>query len=175
MKALLGVYGCFATILTYWLAWTHQRGLSVLACAADSAATASGRASEMRGAVRADSDCIAAGCTRIVWLFETFVIKLARLQFGIRRGMQANRNERNWWRWYQDPRTCPVMFADPFGFIVVMPRAQRRAPDDVWDVARTGYFDGLPEDHIPENVGWINDRPVMIDYGALSHPPPQRA
>lgn len=123
---------------------------------------------------------IKAGCTRIVWLFPKFIIKFPRLLFGIKQGMQANRNERNWWNWYKDSRMCPVWFSDPWGFVIVMPRASqpwvlnnrtKYPPEELWNIIEQGFFKGLPEDSIPENIGLLNDELVMLDYGALSFPP----
>lgn len=92
---------------------------------------------------------------------------------GLRHGMQANRNERLRLQLNpDDQRMCPILWADRFGFVVVMPRAKQMTLDQSWAIAQTDYFKGgLPYDTIPSNIGLLNGRVVMFDYGALSQPP----
>jgi hypothetical protein len=84
--------------------------------------------------------------------------------------MKANRYERRRWQ-TGDARLCPILFADRFGFVVVMRRAEAIEPEAAWAMIKQTDFAGLPHDTVPENVGLIDGRLVMIDYGALGHPP----
>lgn len=59
---------------------------------------------------------------------------------------------------------CPVLFSDPLGFMVVMPRANQ--PVEFCEV--TGLPDAYPDigaETKPEDYGRIDGRVVALDYG----------
>ena len=59
---------------------------------------------------------------------------------------------------------CPVIFADPLGFVVVMPRA--RQPVSREDVERLpDYYPDITAETKVEDHGRIGSAVVAIDYG----------
>jgi len=59
---------------------------------------------------------------------------------------------------------CPVLFADPFGILVVMPRAQQPvAKADVDSLP--DYYPGPTVEHKTEDYGRIGCCVVAVDYG----------
>lgn len=109
---------------------------------------------------------LASGCTRRVLLIGSLAIKWPK----VTGGFKANRYERRRWQ-TGDVRLCPILFSDPFGLLVIMRRAADLEPVEAWEIIAQTDFSGLPHDTIPENVGLIDGRLVMVDYGALGHPP----
>jgi hypothetical protein len=115
---------------------------------------------------------IRTGSNRRVLLTKHYVVKLPRLRHpGC--GMRSNRWERELWsRWRPLFPTwehlCPVLLADPFGLIVVMPRA--RAPDDyaVISAAIECDADCHPQptvEYRADEYGVVGGRVVCFDYG----------
>lgn len=131
------------------------------------------------------------GATRTVLLTKRFAIKLPvflritdagaiarndRVSWWMfKNGFRANRKERRYSR-LNHPNLCPVLFADPFGFVVVMPRCTPMHGVKSWrerlafralcpveaDYLRT---QGLPVDNYAFNYGLLNGRVVSFDYG----------
>ena len=72
---------------------------------------------------------------------------------------------RIWRRKFAWQNLCPIKFADPFGFIVVMVRAEQ--PVTVDDVIAADP-DDYPDVHVEykaNNWGRLNGRIVVVDYG----------
>lgn len=89
----------------------------------------------------------------------------------VQQGRNCNRAERDAWRAGKFPHLCPILWADPFGWIVVMRRA---APMSATEFDAWFHSDDWP--HIPfepapyelknEDAGRLPcGRRVMIDYG----------
>jgi hypothetical protein len=74
------------------------------------------------------------GSNRRVLLTAHYAIKFPRLRHPMC-GLRSNRWEREmWYRWrpiFEWDQLCPVLFADRFGIVVVMPRAVPAQPDIV--------------------------------------------
>lgn len=109
---------------------------------------------------------ISKGITRVVFIFDTFVVKLPRIYKWTMflQGLISNMNEKFWWKHTKDPRLCPVLFTSIGGFFLIMKRATL-----IKDVDRTEMyvkFEGLPLDLNPSNFGTINGEIVLIDYGS---------
>jgi hypothetical protein len=83
-------------------------------------------------------------------------------------GLLSNLQERTFAKtgW---PELCPVLFADPLGLIVIMPRA---VPLTSWD--ELPYVEGfvhkedysLPVEIKLDSFGWLKGKIVAIDYGS---------
>lgn len=59
---------------------------------------------------------------------------------------------------------CPVLFADPLGLFVVMPKAEPASFEDVIAAERDYY----PDVHVemkPEDWGRVDGRVLVVDYG----------
>jgi len=108
----------------------------------------------------------ARGITRTVVLTKRHAIKLPSFRSWklFLTGLLANMHEAFWWdATRHDSRLCPVTFAFPGGWFIVMRRCEPLG--DEFDVDYDG-FDGLPLDPKPTNFGWLEGRLVMLDYGS---------
>ena len=107
------------------------------------------------------------GVFRRVVLLGQYAFKLPRwAQFTA--GMRSNRWEREMWRYWR-PRfqwktLCPVFYADPFGLLVVMPRAAQPVLQEQVDALPDHYPDITAETK-HEDFGIVGDRIVALDYG----------
>jgi hypothetical protein len=134
---------------------------------------------------------VSAGATRTVLVTRRLAIKFPRFYRKGRcfewsrflQGLLANLQERYWSRIkYAELKLCPVLFADPIGLVVVMPRCEdielldpyfernSRAMCPVafeaWRSVMLG--DGrcdLPVENMACNFGYLNGRLVSFDYG----------
>jgi len=132
------------------------------------------------------------GATRIVLVTKRWAIKFPTWRYGWRsflRGLLANMQERStweawhvWWRREHPEREfryCPIRWALPGGWLVVMPRVEllkidiADAPLDTllcrnafaaW-VEELQRQEGLGAEPKPESFGWYNNRLVAFDYG----------
>jgi hypothetical protein len=107
------------------------------------------------------------GAFRKVWLLGGLAVKVPRIS-NLFAGMRSNRWEREmWFKWrtvFGWQSLCPVYFADPVGFLVVMPRAAQ-------PVTRA-QIESLP-DYYPtytaeckvEDYGQFAGAVVALDYG----------
>jgi hypothetical protein len=111
------------------------------------------------------------GATRCVVLTRRWAIKFPRLVSWrlFMCGLLANMQEREFSRaaW---PELCPVLFALPGGWLVVMPRCVPMSSDewhayvsDDWR-ERADYV--VPVEMKLDSFGWLGDRIVAVDYGS---------
>ena len=95
-------------------------------------------------------------------------------------GVRANRKERETSR-LNHPKLCPILFVDPFGLVVIMPRCSR-APRldhhkecDARAICPVEYEylrrSGLPIDNYAFNYGLFRGRVVSFDYGTSYYLP----
>lgn len=112
------------------------------------------------------------GVTRHVILTRRFAFKIPAFWHwrSFLWGLLANMQERDFWtaKW---PELAPVLFADPWGFLVVMPRVRvmTDAEFEVFDYyVFTHRGDGsiVPAEAKSDSFGWMNGRVVAIDYGS---------
>ena len=115
------------------------------------------------------------GTTRTVLLTKKHAFKLAGNWRGLigpwtwkrfLHGLLSNLTERQWSQLGKDC-LCPVLFADPFGLLVVMPRLLD-PPRQVCPVEVLWFQEvaNVPTDRNPSNFGWVDGRMVLWDYGA---------
>lgn len=89
----------------------------------------------------------------------------------LRQGRNCNRAERAAWRAQKFPHLCPILWADRFGWLVVMQRAAPISADefDVWfhsDEWPHVYGEQTPYELSEKDAGRLpSGRLVMIDYG----------
>lgn len=115
------------------------------------------------------------GATRTVLLTKRYALKFPTCRYGWQHflaGLLANMQERVFGRtgW---PELCPVLLSDPFGFLVVMPKADEFKSQHKWlamskkefkrFVEKDGYH--VPAENKPDSFGVLKGRPVVIDYG----------
>jgi hypothetical protein len=107
------------------------------------------------------------GVFRRVVLLGQYAFKLPRWQ-QFAAGMRSNRWEREMWqRWrprFQWSTLCPVIYADPFGLLVVMPRAVQPVPQDQVD-ALPDYYPDITAETKHEDFGLLGGSIVALDYG----------
>ena len=60
---------------------------------------------------------------------------------------------------------CPIIFADPLGLVVVMPRASQPVSFDDVKAGYGNYYPDITAETKPEDFGSINGRIVALDYG----------
>lgn len=111
------------------------------------------------------------GVTRRVILVGEYAIKIPTFTswFMFLQGLGANLTERRLWRAWKHEMLCPVLFSDPIGLFVVMPRADEVLTVKTAFVLR--FFErassqGLPVDPNPHNIGVFQSRFKLIDYGS---------
>lgn len=119
------------------------------------------------------------GLTREVILTRNYAIKLPKLSRGwklFRHGLRSNAQERDFARlgWQE---LCPVVFALPGGWLIVMRRA-RPLTEAEWEAFDAAAFRGGPGEHklkqghrIPvelkkHSFGVLDGRIVAVDYGS---------
>jgi hypothetical protein len=110
------------------------------------------------------------GSFRRVWLTRRYAVK-APLVRNLIAGMRCNRWEREMWRVWR-PRfpswtnLCPIAFADPFGFIVVMNRANQPVTINEIEAEDPDCYPDIDcEFGKPDNFGRFEGRIVAVDYG----------
>jgi hypothetical protein len=113
---------------------------------------------------------IKCGVTRRVLLAGNYAFKVPnwatwkQFLYGLLSNMQERAFSRLGW-----PILCPVLFSDPLGFLVIMPRCDP-APDACLAKClaelETPYdWEGVPTDDKSENFGYLAGQLVVIDYG----------
>jgi hypothetical protein len=111
------------------------------------------------------------GFTRTVYLTRRYAIKVPCCRYGWRiflTGLLCNMQERvfspvGW------PELCPVLWADRFGFILIMPRVPllERELSDAEFLAFTEHGDYLvPAENKVGHFGFYEGRLVTVDYGS---------
>lgn len=108
------------------------------------------------------------GATRLVLCIGRVAIKLPR-PFPWRnclQGFLANLQEREFSR-LKHPYLARVLYSDPIGLLLVM----ERADTDVSPLLAYSFLDrcrkqNLPVDPVPSNVGKVNGKLKLIDYGS---------
>ncbi len=115
------------------------------------------------------------GSTRIVFVFEKFVVKIPRLTkySSALYGLLSNLQEREYSLKHCD--LAKVLFGDFLGFIVVMERADALSCKTTNEIEFAQMLEEkykndelkhfMLYDAIPENWGHINGRLIKIDYG----------
>lgn len=108
------------------------------------------------------------GATRFVVCIGKVAIKLPRpLPWrNFLQGFLANLQEREFSR-LKHPYLAKVLYSDPMGFLLVM----ERADTDVSSLLAYSFLDrcrkqNLPVDPVPSNVGKVNGKLKLIDYGS---------
>lgn len=127
---------------------------------------------------------VKAGATRTVILTKRYAIKLPRFYRSGRAfewsrillGMLANLQER-YWSQFNCHQLCPVLFADPVGLLVVMPRCEQVEPkfgnsaiacpvEFLWWERWGTEGARVPVENVAENFGYLGGRLVSFDYGS---------
>lgn len=118
------------------------------------------------------------GVTRTVILTKRYAIKLPCLVYGWKfflYGFLANMQERAWAG--SDERLCPIRYADPLGFFVVMPRCEpltdtefiREVAEDwpriIDDETDQHFVRELPVEMKTCSFGRLYGKIVAVDYG----------
>ena len=108
-----------------------------------------------------------AGAYRRVFLLGGFALKVPRLCH-FAGGLWSNRWEREMCRTWQPVFgwriLCPVLFSDPFGFLVVMPRAAQ--PIDFSEITSLPHaYPDIGAETKAEDYGRFQGRVVALDYG----------
>lgn len=107
------------------------------------------------------------GAFRSVFLLWGVALKLPRIT-NLRAGMRSNRWEREmWFKWrnvFGWDCLCPVYFADPLGWLVVMPRAEQPVAQEEVD-ALPDYYPNHTAELKHDDYGRLEQRVVALDYG----------
>lgn len=113
---------------------------------------------------------VTVGISRTVFLTRRYAIKVPCARYTWEywlRGLLANLQERTLARSHL-PGLCPVLFADPFGFIVVMPRAEP-LPFALTNASYELLVDRgdyrIPAEKKSDSWGILHGHVVAIDYG----------
>lgn len=111
---------------------------------------------------------VKSGYSRLVFVFDQFVIKVPRLHWGwdvFKHGLFCNRTERIIWKHYKSEKLCPVLYSSLWGFWLVMRKAE-------CNFSRKHEFvnEEFPGDDLDVNYGYLDGRLVKIDYGNVRRP-----
>jgi len=108
------------------------------------------------------------GVFRRVLLVGPWALKLPRIR-NLPAGLRCNRWEREvWQRWrpaFGWEGLCPVLFADPFGLVVVMPRAEQPVSQAEAHAAVPDHYPAPWCEGKPQDYGRVAGRVVALDYG----------
>lgn len=64
---------------------------------------------------------------------------------------------------------CPILLADRWGFVVVMPLAGATVSLEAADDTYTREFCQITSEGKPDDYRWLNGRIVVVDYGLESN------
>ena len=107
------------------------------------------------------------GTFRLALLVGQFAIKIPRAS-NLTSGLRCNQWEREMWRVWRRKfgwgNLCPIWFADPWGFVVIMPSVSRVTVEEILSADPDDYPD-IDVEYKPENWGRLHGRVVCIDYG----------
>lgn len=118
---------------------------------------------------------VTSGISRTVFLVGRYAVKVPCGRYGYEkwlRGLLANRQEREWSR-AKYPELCPVLFADPLGLVVIMPRCEILTRE-LTGLEYHAFFGPIneatrsyrvPTENKPDSFGYLNGRLVAVDYG----------
>lgn len=111
---------------------------------------------------------VSRGVFRCVFLTGNYAVKVPRFK-NFFEGLRCNRWEREMWFFWRPQfgweNLCPILFADPLGLLVVMPRAKQPVTfEDVVNSFPDNYPDITAETK-PEDFGWLNGKLLALDYG----------
>ena len=108
------------------------------------------------------------GTYRRVLLFGRYAVKVPRLRHFVA-GRRCNRWEREIWRVWRPifswQNICPVLASDPWGLVIVMPRAEQPV---TFDDVKKATIDCYPEFVVEmkcEDFWWVAGSVVAVDYG----------
>jgi len=122
----------------------------------------------MRSTARASMPRAAKGAFRRVLLIGSLAVKTPRLR-RLAAGLRCNRWEREMWRVWRPtfgwPNLCPILFADPAGLIVVMPRADQAVSEQEAREALGNHYSEITSKSKPAEFGRLGYRVVVLDYG----------
>ena len=108
------------------------------------------------------------GVYRLVILFGGMAVKFPKLR-NVKSGMRCNRWEREMWQTWRPvfgwENLCPIIFADPLGLVVIMPRAKQPVTFEQVIAATPNYYPDITSETKPEDFGSINDNIFALDYG----------
>lgn len=101
------------------------------------------------------------GATRLVILCGPYALKLPNPQTwrSFLNGLLANSQERDFSR-LNDPRLCPVLWALPGGWALLMPRADSLSASEPLP-----EWDALPVEAKRDSFGRVRGVIVAVDYG----------
>ena len=60
---------------------------------------------------------------------------------------------------------CPIVFADPLGLVVVMPRAAQPVTFEDVVEATPDYYPDITSETKPQDFGRVGNRILALDYG----------
>jgi len=111
------------------------------------------------------------GCTRIVLLTKKFAFKFPNFLNGFRMflyGLLANDQECIWYT-QKYPQLCPILFRLPLGLLVVMKKVRLMTDEEFESFDYDSFVVGedyyVPCEKKSNSFGWLDDKPVIIDYG----------
>jgi hypothetical protein len=108
------------------------------------------------------------GAFRRVIILGRFAVKLPRIRH-IGLGLRCNRWEREMWHKWRPvfgwENLCPIKFADPFGLVVIMPRAAQPVTFDEVVAETPDHYPDTTAEMKPEDHGRVDGCLVILDYG----------
>jgi hypothetical protein len=108
------------------------------------------------------------GVYRRVIIIGNIALKFPKL-CNVLSGMRCNRWEgemcKVWRPEYGWENLCPIIFADPLGVVVIMPRAQQPVTFEQVVAASPDYYPDITSETKPEDFGIVKNKVFALDYG----------
>ena len=110
------------------------------------------------------------GASRTVLLARGYAIKVPNTRgwrlflSGLLGNMQERAFSRTGWK-----ELCPVLWSDPWGFVVVMPECEplaKNLDDKSYQNFVTRAVGRVPVEHKRSSFGYLNGKLVAVDYGS---------
>jgi hypothetical protein len=119
---------------------------------------------------------ITCGISRTVFLVGKYAIKVPCGRYGWKgwlKGLLANLKERELIK-YGFPQFCPILWSDPLGLVVIMPRCRILTEEEAMDTMQYHDFfrstfpvfnHWIPTENKADSFGYLGDKLVAVDYG----------
>jgi hypothetical protein len=112
------------------------------------------------------------GSSRFVFMFWKYALKIPSLRSydSFLRGILANMQEYNFYRYIKTEKLCPIIFYLPGGVLNIMPKLKTLTTDEFNRINCPNLYISengttLPIEAKPDSFAHYNNKIVAVDYG----------